>query len=298
MSEAGSSGSGWGPRLFAIAGGLGLVAALWVALAPDMPRGTGVSLDGAAAARVNGAVITMLEYERAAQAVQNDRRNVLGPEEAARILETLINEELLAQEAVRLGLVGSDGEVRAAAVRGVMRLILSGLVSVEPSEVELRDFYDNYPDLFVPPARLWVRHLEIDTALEDEIAEIIAELRDGAGFGELLLRFPDARSRPVPDRMIRGEDMRQYLGSTLTDFALAAGEGTIIGPLEVDGNAQFLWVVEKGYGSRPALEEVHDAAVDEWRRRAEEDAINSYLERLRARSAVEITVGFEEAPGP
>jgi hypothetical protein len=277
-----------GLKLFSAAGLIGLAAALWVALAPHEAMQTLLPGDGLVAARVNGSPITMLEYERAAQAVQNDRRNPVGPAEVERILDTLIDEELLAQEAVRLDLVTSDRAVRAAAVQGVMRLILSDIASVEPSEAELRAFYDNNPDLFSHPVRTWVRHLEVDAAREDDVAAIATALRDGASFGEIHAGFPAVTSRPVPDRMIRAEDLSQYLGGGLTDLALAAGEGTVMGPLMTGNTANFLWVVEREDQPRPSFEEVRDRLEDEWRRRAEDRAVADYVARLRARSSIEI----------
>jgi len=267
---------------------MGLVVALWVTLAPHEAVQALLPGDGGVAARVNGVPITMLEFERAAQAVQNDRRNALGPDEAARVLDTLIDEELLAQEAVRLDLVSTDREVRSAAVRGVMRLILSDLTSMEPSDDELRQFYDDNPSLFSLPSRVWVRHLEVDAAREDDIAAIAQALRDGASFGDIHTRFADVSSRPVPDRMIRAEDLNQYLGGGLTDLALLAGEGTVMGPLMAGDTANFIWVVQREDTERASFEVLRDQLEDEWRRRAEDRAVGDYVSRLRSRSSIEI----------
>jgi len=287
-NSSGSLSSGRGLWFFSAAGLVGLVAGLWIALAPGDLTQMALPVDGPSAARVNGVAITMLEFERAAQAVQNDRRNALGPDEAARVLDTLINEELLAQEAVRLGLVSSDREVRSAAVRGVMRLILSDLASVEPSESDLRAFYDDHPNLFARPGQVWVRHLEIPAAYDDEVAAIADALREGESFRGIRIAFPNASSRPVPDRPLRAEDMSQYLGGELTELALAASEGTVMGPLVLGERAHFLWVVEREDGERPSFAEVREDLIAEWRRRAEETAVQIYVDRIRARSSIEI----------
>lgn len=278
----------WGLWLFSATGLLGLVVALWVTLVPREAVQALLPGGGAVAARVNGVPITMLEFERAAQAVQNDRRNAVGPGEASRILDTLIDEELLAQEAVRLDLVSTDREVRSTAVRGVMRLILSDLTSMEPPDGELRRFYDDNPSLFSYPSRVWVRHLEIDAAQEDDIVTITQALRDDASFADIHTRFPAVSSRPVPDRMIRAEDLSQYLGGGLTDLALAAGEGTVMGPLMTGDTANFIWIVQREDTERGSFEELHDQLEDEWRRRAEDRAVGDYVARLRARSSIEI----------
>jgi len=275
-------------RAFSAAGFLGLAAGLWVALAPDgLENGFGNSADPVAA-RVNGVEITALDFERAAQAVQSGRRNVLGPEQAASVLDTLINEELLAQEAVRIGLPHSDGEVRAAAVRGVMRLILSDLASVEPDDATLRAFYDDNPGLFSSLGTIWVRHLETSLEATDPI---IDALQQDAGFDDIRQNNPGVSSRPVPDRMIRAGDLNQYLGATLSEYAIAAEPGTIIGPLSLDGVAHFLWIVDGEAGQRPSFDEAREVVLGEWRRRAENEAVTSYIERLRNRATIEIEAG-------
>ncbi len=281
-------------RAFSAAGFLGLAAGLLVALAPDGVGSTFGSSEGAIAARVNGIVITALDFERAAQAVQNDRRNVLGPDEAAAVLNTLIDEELMAQEAVRIGLPHSDREVRAAAVRGVMRLILSDLASTEPDEATLRAFYAENPAMFSRGDQLWVRHVELVGEDADTIAAIVTALADGAAFRDIREDFPSTTSRPVPDRLIRAGDLSQYLGASLTDYAIGAEEGTIIGPLGLEGNTHFLWLVEREEGQRPEFEDIREDITAEWRRRAEDEAVTSYIQRLRNRASVEIETGFSQ----
>jgi len=240
------------------------------------------------AARVNGVEITRLDFERAAQAVQNDRRNVVGPEEVARILDSLINEELLAQEAVRIGLVHSDREVRSVAVRAVMRLILSDLDSIQPDEASLRRFYDDNPNLFVSQGNIWLRHLEVASSDADTVEAVRASLADGASYAEIRDLYSAVSSRPAPDRMIRVDDLNQYVGASLTEFALAAEPGTIIGPLSLEGAEHFLWIVDRQLETRPSFEDAIEAIEVEWRKREEDAAVLSYLERLRNRASIDI----------
>lgn len=287
-ARARPGGEGLVLRLFSVSGVIGLVIALWLVLAPwGGDPGTGPEM-GPVAARVNGVPITMAEFEQAAQAAQNDSRNALGSGEARQILETLVSEELLVQEAVRLDLVSTDNDVRAAAVRAIMRLILSDVASRNPSRDELRTFYNDNPDLFAQAARLWVRHMAVDIRRTEDIAQIASELREGASFSQILERHEGVVSRPVPDRVIRAEDLSQYLGGGLAEVARAAPEGTVLGPIPREDDAHFLWIVEREEGARRSFDEVERQLSDEWRRRAEDAAVERYLERLRARAAVEI----------
>jgi len=157
----------------------------------------------------------------------------------------------------------------------------------------LRRFYDDNPTLFVHAARIWVRHLELDASKTDEVGAISDALRDGVSFSDIRSQYPDVTSRPVPDRMIRAEDLSQYLGGGLADIAEAAAEGTVLGPLMTGDSANFLWVVQRENAERPALEDIRDQLADEWRRRAEDQAVTDYLARLRARSSIEIDLARE-----
>ena len=124
------------------AAGIGC-AALGLLLSGERDR----ALPANAAASVNGAVIRLEEYDRAVAAFASDRRDPIGPEERRHVLDRMLDEELLVQRGLELGLARSDRRVRGDIVSAVIELVVSQADGVEPSDGEVRAFYEREPRL-------------------------------------------------------------------------------------------------------------------------------------------------------
>src|SRR5687768_11054675 len=70
------------------------------------------SLPANAAASVNGTVIRLEEYDRAVAAFASDRRAPIGAEDRRHVLDRMLDEELLVQRGLELGLARHDRRVR------------------------------------------------------------------------------------------------------------------------------------------------------------------------------------------
>lgn len=88
---------------------LGLAAAGAALLAP---RAGPAALPDDVVAVVNGAPVRSADYRRAVAALAADRRDPLGDADRRFVLERLVDEELLVQRALELGLARHDRRVR------------------------------------------------------------------------------------------------------------------------------------------------------------------------------------------
>src|SRR5262249_43475430 len=93
-----NAGSGRGSILLA----LGLVGGVAMAASGLFATRDGGGLPADAVARVNGAVIRLEDYRRIAGGLDADRRDGLGPGDRQRVLDRMIDEELLIQRALEL----------------------------------------------------------------------------------------------------------------------------------------------------------------------------------------------------
>ena len=82
-------------------------------------------LSSLVAARVNDTNIRQVEYQRALKLFASEKRDPLNNSDRALVLERLIEEELLIQHAVNMGLVREDRGVRGA----VLQSMLAGLMT-------------------------------------------------------------------------------------------------------------------------------------------------------------------------
>jgi len=101
---------------------------------------------------VNGKPIREEDYARAVASVERDKRAEITDEDRVRVLDRLIEEELLIQRGIAVGLVDSDRSVRKAITQAMLASIAAESAGAQPSEDELRTFYAENPALFADSA--------------------------------------------------------------------------------------------------------------------------------------------------
>ncbi len=109
-------------------------------LTTDGGAGNVARLPADAAAVVNGRTIRTEELERAVDLLRNDKRNPLTPEDESRVLRRLVEEELLIQRGVDMGLVDTDRAVRRAITGAIVASVIAESASKPPSREELEAF--------------------------------------------------------------------------------------------------------------------------------------------------------------
>ena len=133
---AGERLAGW---LLALAALLG--AASGVLAARDGAPAT-AALPPGVAAFVNGRPILAEDYSRALEMLAGDRREPLSQRDRARVLERLIDEELLVEWALARGALASERSVRDAVTLAMVESVSAESTSRAPSEAELRSWFD------------------------------------------------------------------------------------------------------------------------------------------------------------
>src|SRR5205823_1584452 len=105
-------------------------------------------------ARVNQHLILRDSWLRAVAAVASERRAPLTDADQRHVLDRLIDEELLVQHGMALGLPEQDARLRSTLVSEVMLTASTGATAMD--EDALRRFYAANRDFFTPAARLRV----------------------------------------------------------------------------------------------------------------------------------------------
>lgn len=211
-------------------------------------------------ARVADRVILREAWQRAVAAVAADRRTPLTPADERHVLERLIDEELLVQHGVALGLVENDARLRSTLVSEVMQAATQA-ARAEPDEAALRAFYDANPALFAPAARLHVRAWRVDAA-----------------------RARTPFEPRVPDVLLPVAKLRTYLGPALTQRALALAPGAV----DPGADGVVLEVLEAQPAAAPPFDAIRAEVRQEFLRRADERAVRELLAQLRERTPVSI----------
>lgn len=278
---------------------LGIGATIGIGMAAynlALPRqGSGAPLPADIVARVNDQSIRREEYLRMLNALRNDRRNPIDESERRHVLERLIDEELLVQRGIELGLARSDTAIRAQVIRTVIASVVTEAQDAPTTGAELRQFYEENRDFFRRPGSLRVRQVFVRTSsvkdpeAEKRAEEAAARLRAGEEFESVRCALGDTEISPLPDALLSPAKLREYLGPTALRTALSLPVGEIGGPVRSGTGYHVLAVMERQQDAVPPFSSVVREVEAEYRRRRGEEALRTYLDELRARAVIEVS---------
>ena len=237
---------------------MAMFALLWPSASTTLP------LDDRHVAIVNGQPIPQSDFDLALESMARETRNSLPDDAPAYALDRLIEEELLFQRAIALGMTRKSSVVRRNLVLSVIDLAIAQAVPI-PDDEELREFFNDNLDYFAPEPRL-------------RISWTISQTRDGS------------REKPgshPPNRLLTLSSMRRYVGERLLTTLKDAKVDDIIGPIEITDRFHWVDVIERIDGPAPSFENVRMKINALWQKRAREDALEKYIADLR--DAADIT---------
>ncbi len=258
------------------------------------------SLPARTVASVNGTLIFEDQYQRLLDGLEADLREPVSDTLRQRVLDRMIDEELLVQRGLELGLAESDRRVRADITQAMIRSIVVEAEDRPPDETTLRGFYDEEQGFFTQPGRLRVAQLFFrvpSAAQEDEIraraTDAAARWRAGEDESALRERLADEEVSRVPDTLLPPAKLREYIGPTALRSALELEVGAVGEPVRSGTGIHVLRVVDREAPRVPPFEELREQVQAEWVRRAGDRALRSYLDDLRARAEVVVRTPAE-----
>lgn len=277
---------------------LGLGALAGVALAAvGMLRGGreggGASLPAGAVARVNDTLILRDDFERTLVGVANDRRDGMDPAQRRQVLDRLIDEELLVQRGLALGLARHDRRVRADVAAAMIASVVAESEDVQPTAAEIEAFYAEQRAFFTQPGRVRLQQVFCQAgvagdgaAARDRAAEATRRLRAGESLAVVREQLGDPEVSALPDALLPAEKLIDYLGPTVLHAALRLAAGETSDPVRSGTGYHVLQMIARQPDVTPPLAEIREHVVREFRRRAADHALRSYIDDLRQRADV------------
>lgn len=117
-------------------------------------------------------------------------------EERHKVLDDMVDEELMVQRGMEMDLPSYDPAVRAALVAGVELGVYSDVLAKEPTEEELKAYYVQHRDSYSSIGILQIRDLIVDGRPEQtpdqvlkQAQDAVAQLRAGAQLDEVIRKF-------------------------------------------------------------------------------------------------------------
>jgi peptidyl-prolyl cis-trans isomerase C len=152
-------------------------------------------------------------------------------EELRGLIEERIDEEVLAREAVRLGLDRDDVIVRRRLAQKMAFVSDDLAIVAEPSEAELREYFDAHRDAYATPDLYALRHVYFNpdrhTTLDADAQRALQRLTRGANADEV--GDPFMLPRELAD--VSRDDIVRDFGSMFAEAVTRSAPGTWSGPV-------------------------------------------------------------------
>lgn len=270
---------------------LGLTAALATVVAPGRTRSIVVPTD--AVALVNGKPLRRATVARAAALVASDRKANASAVTTDTIVKRLVEEELLVQRALAVGIVDADANVRRAIVRAMLDSIVLEAESSAPEDGELREFFRSNHELFVASPRLEVERVVFRERAQgptprERAAAAAAALRDGAPLDQVRATYGDAAAIALPDGPLSPSELAEYLGPTAAERLATVPLGTVTPPIVGDDGLQVLRLRSRLPAPPLTFEADRELVEAAYRKHRVDEALRDYLERLWSTADVSI----------
>ena len=276
-------------RGLAAAAVLGLLIALVAATPADQARLN----EAGAIAKVNERHIDRTEFASAYQALLSDKTKAPTQGDKKLVLARLIEEELLVQRGLEIGLLDGDAAVRKAVAMAVIEFVLAQEGSDAMSENRLRAFYNKNKQRFAPASRLQVAQIFVpygDSPDDAAVIKRLDEIRNALRRGDDFIATADALGTeilpPLPRVMLTPNKMTDYLGPDLTAAAARLPQGSISDALAGTTGWHFLKITRNQPGAAPAFDDIRGQIIDALRRENDDTALRDYLDWLHQRADI------------
>lgn len=213
-----------------------------------------------------------------------------------------LKEVLLAREAMEIGLDEDDTIIRRRLAQKMEFLVQDTLQQTEPSEAELRSFYEQEPERFQTPTRVSFNHIYFNRERRGEstTADARAALEqlmntdsayDPARFGDRFLGQYDFVA--MDETAVAGS-----LGAAFASAVFAATPGSWIGPLESGYGLHVVHVTERQVAQRQDFSDVRDDVLTLLRQQRAQQGFDDYFASLRKKYDVQVDEGIAAQVAP
>ena len=282
------------PWLLLVGAAIGLALAAFGLLET---RSDPARLSADTAARVGDRMLRRIDYERILAGVERDRRGPIDDSMRRRVLDRMIDEELLVQRALELGLAVIDRRVRGELTSALMDSIVGEADADPANDHEVREHFEENIDFFSGPGRLHAKAIFFsprggdrrqDGSAAERAGRAIRELRAGGSPSEIENRLGDPQVSPLPDGMLPPNKIRDYVGPVILRTLEGLAVGAWSDPIESASGVYLAGLVDREPRIVPNFEEVADLARQDLKRRRGDEALRRYLDDLRSRTSVAI----------
>jgi len=240
---------------------------------------SGNELPANALARVNEQIITRDNYDRALARLG---ANSTSDDANAWVLQRLVDDELLVQRGLELGMAQSDSAVRNAIIDSLIASVTAEADAASPDDAELQQYLAENTDRFSFVASVSVAAWQTN---DEAVAQtFVKRLRDDGSVttSDIIGPIPD-----LPPGLMPVELLRDYLGPGIA----AAAANMPVGSSAVfarRGRWLVVQVLEKRSAVVTDLSTIRNRVLLDYRRSLADRTLREYLDDLRRRADVDV----------
>jgi parvulin-like peptidyl-prolyl isomerase len=254
----------------------------------------GTSLPTNTLAQVNSTTISKADYLGYLELLARDKRNPMRAEDRTHVLDRLIEEQLLIERGLEIGLATSDPSVRKAIVNAMIQSVISDSSTDEPTDQALTEIYKENSNYFAKPSRIQVRRLVFRGADAEGRANKARQKLNKEDFSNVGKELADRDILSLPNALLPVGKLRSYIGPSLTKLALSMKIGSFSAPFAEGHGYSILWLIDLQKAQIVPMVSIREQIIREYQRRQGDEALGKYLSQLRSQASVVIDEGFIE----
>ncbi len=164
-----------------------------------------------------------------------------------------------------------------------------------PSEKQLREYYDSYPESFKQPEQVDASHILISVNKDDDeetkkkkrekLEKILKDIRDGASFSENAVLYSDCPSKSKGGNL--GFFKEGDMVKPFSEVAFSTGKDEVSDIVETRFGYHIIKIIDKKETTTISFEEVRENIASYMEGTEKTSVINNYLANLRSEAEIE-----------
>jgi hypothetical protein len=245
-----------------------------------------------AVAIINGREISRQQFEAAVQ-----RSGVVTAEGRRALLNYMVDEELLVQHAVEIGLLDTHPRLRKLVVRRDIDATEGASTPLEPSMGDVEHFYKTRAPLFAHPKRFQVEGLMLpkrgDALREQDQLELAKTLLMSGRAAEAVAAITSMTiDKTLPVTAVTASGLAQVVGAQEAEEIMHLTPGQITAPILKDGTYYVFRLAEVLSAEETTFSDAYPQVLLELRGERAEWALQERITDRRGSTSIEVAPSF------
>ena len=214
-----------------------------------------------------------------------------------RVLDDMVAEELMVQRGLDADLASYDPEVRQALVNGVELQIFADVLARQPTEEQLKDYFEKHKAKYVRDGIMQVRDLMVPAAsgqAPQTAEQAVAALRKGAALEAVMKQYGLQDSRKLLDsgHVDTGDvfdfSAKARLDPKVFDAAEKLGAGQISDPVTSADGIHVVAMIKRDPPRQREYDEVRNEVWTDLKKEAQDTVRAGNLKYLASKATIKI----------